>query len=159
MRLTDKKVVIVGGGKIALRKAKTLQGTGAHVTVVSPKILDELKVLPYITWQNKRFEAADIQEAQLIFAATDDKEINRLVCDSANAFQWVNDISASENSNFMTPAIVRRGDLILTVSTSGTSPVFAKKIKRELEERYDDDIIEELAVYKTRRAATVDPYL
>ena len=151
MKLTGKKVAIIGGGRIALRKAKTFADTGAKITVISPKILKELQNLPYVAWKCKEFEADDIKDAQLIFAATNVRLVNEFVCQSAHEFQWVNDTSASENSSFMTPAIIRRDKFILTVSTSGASPVLAKKIKQELEEQYDSQIVETLDIYESRR--------
>ncbi|WP_379599925.1 precorrin-2 dehydrogenase/sirohydrochlorin ferrochelatase family protein [Oceanobacillus profundus] len=151
MKLHGKKVVIVGGGQIALRKAKGLAGTGAAITVISPRILKELEQLHDVAWKQKEFEEKDIEGAHLIFAATSNKSINKNVCACADDFQWVNDISDSEYSSFITPAIVRREKFILTISTSGASPILAKKLKQELEERYDDKMGELVNAYEKRR--------
>ena len=136
MNLKGKKVVIIGGGKIALRKAKGLLGTGADITIVSPVINDLLKQLPYIKWRQKGFSAEDIKDAHLIFAATNNQAVNDYVCQCAHEFQWVNDTSESANSSFMTPAVVRKEKLLLTISTSGASPALAKEIRQDLERKY-----------------------
>lgn len=151
MKLHGKKVVIVGGGQIALRKAKGLEGTDAVITVISPRILEELEQLHDVTWKQKEFEAKDIEGAHLIFAATNNKSINKYVSACADDFQWVNDISESENSSFITPAIVRRDKFIIAISTSGASPILAKRLKQELEERYDDQMGELVNAYEKRR--------
>lgn len=151
MKLSGKKVVIVGGGQIALRKARGFEGTGAEITVISPNLLEEFQQLTYVTWKQKKFEAKDIQEAHIIFAATNMKTVNEYVCQCANEFQWVNDTSESGNSTFITPAVIRREKFILSISTSGASPVLAKEIKQELEQRFDETIVEMVDVYARRR--------
>ncbi|MEK3889711.1 precorrin-2 dehydrogenase/sirohydrochlorin ferrochelatase family protein [Bacillus sp. FSL K6-3431] len=151
MKMKGKRVVIVGGGQIALRKAKGLEESGADITIISPSIHKEFLQLPYIKWKQKVFEAEDIKEAHLILAATNIKTVNEYVCQCATESQWINDTSNSENSNFITPAVVRREKFVLSVSTSGASPILAKKIKKELEERYDDHIVEMLEDYERRR--------
>ena len=133
MNVQGKKVAIIGGGRIALRKAKGLVGTGAHITVISPKILDEFQQLPLVTWKRKEFEPNDIKDMHLIFAATNVKSVNEHICQSANDFQWVNDVSESKNSSFITPAVVRKEEIILSISTSGTNPRLAKQLKQQLE--------------------------
>jgi precorrin-2 dehydrogenase / sirohydrochlorin ferrochelatase len=154
LRLKGKKVVIVGGGKIALRKAKGFTDTGATMTIISPQIVEGFHELPYVTWIQKKFESEDIKEAHLIFAATNDKEVNRFVKECANEFQWVDVVSEQEESSFHVPAVVRRGKLTLTVSTSGASPILAKEIKQQLAIRYDNryvDIVQEYAEKRIRK--------
>lgn len=149
--LTNKKVMIIGGGNIAFRKAKALVNSGASITIISPEISEEFNALPSIKWLNKRFEAEDIKEAHIIFAATNDKQINQLVKNSTSDFQWFNDVSNQKNSDFYTPAIIRRGDLIVSVSTSGKSPVLSKKIKNELENYFDQNVHKIVEQYANTR--------
>lgn len=151
LKMNGKKVVIVGGGQIALRKAKGFKGSGAEIIIISPTIHEELAQLSYIKWKQKEFEAEDLHGAHLIFATTNIKKLNEYVCQCATESQWFNDTSNSEYSNFITPAVVRRERFVISVSTSGASPILAKKIKKELEERYDDHIVEILEDYERRR--------
>ncbi|PFR65169.1 precorrin-2 dehydrogenase, partial [Bacillus cereus] len=74
--LQNKVVVIIGGGKIAYRKASGLKDTGAFVTVISSEICKEMKELPYITWKQKTFSNDDIKDAHLIYAATNQHAVN-----------------------------------------------------------------------------------
>lgn len=151
MNLSGKKAVIIGGGKIALRKAKGLTGTGAKIIVVSPDIRKELFELYDVLWKQKEFEAKDIKGAHIIFAATDNKAVNEYVCQCAEANQWVNDTSESERSDFITPAVVRRDKLILAISTSGASPELAKELKTALEAHYDTKLGNTVDMYEKRR--------
>lgn len=149
--LQDKKVVIIGGGNIAFRKAKAFVKSGASITIISPQILEDFKQFPSILCINKRFEKDDIKEAHMIIAATNDKEINQYVKECTTDFQWFNDVSDQNNSDFHTPAVVRRGDLVVSVSTSGKSPILSKKIKNELENYFDDHYVEIVKTYADNR--------
>ncbi|HDX9576788.1 TPA: precorrin-2 dehydrogenase [Bacillus pseudomycoides] len=130
--LQGKRVVIIGGGKIAYRKAYGLQDTGALVTVVSPEICEEMKKLSYITWKQKIFTDEDIQDAHLIYAATNHHDVNMMVKQAAHDFQWINIVSDGTQSSFHTPAVIRNNEYIVSISTSGKNPAFAKRIKQEL---------------------------
>ena len=146
LSMHNKTVVIVGGGKIAYRKAKGFEHTGANVVVIAPHIMPELESLPFVVWKKKSFEPADIEEAHLIFAATNQDEVNSYVVSCANSFQWVNNVSDGREGTFINPAVVRRGDLVLTASTSGNSPVLAREIKKQWEVQYGEeykDLVEE----------------
>ena len=132
VKLTGKQVVIIGGGNVALRKAKGLVITGANIIVVSPTILPELLALPHVTWREKHFTPEDIQSAHLVYAATNDPQINRLVGESVQDWQWFNDTSQPEYSNFYTPAMIYAADLTVAISTEGKNPAKAKQIKQQL---------------------------
>lgn len=155
LSMDHKTVVIVGGGKIAFRKAKSFEQTGASVIVISPEILPELEDLSFVRCKKKTFERSDLEGAHLIFAATDQNDVNKYVVSCASPHQWVNNVSDGNTSNFINPAVVRRGDLVLTASTSGNSPVLAKEIKRQWEEQFGaeyEDIVKE---YRDKRKTSV----
>ncbi|MGF9963380.1 precorrin-2 dehydrogenase [Bacillus rhizoplanae] len=130
--LQGKTIVIIGGGKIAYRKAVGLKDTGAFVTVVSPDICEEMEKLSYITWKQKTFTEEDIKDAHLIYAATNHHDVNMMVKQAAHDFQWVNIVSDGTQSSFHTPAVIRDNEYIVSISTSGKDPAFAKQIKQEL---------------------------
>ncbi|MFJ8090864.1 bifunctional precorrin-2 dehydrogenase/sirohydrochlorin ferrochelatase [Lysinibacillus sp. NPDC095746] len=136
-----KTVVIVGGGHVATQKIASLLPAKANIVVVSPT-LDEsllpLAELGQITWREKEFEARDLDDASLIIAATNDTSVNEAVQEAAQHWQLINRADAQAQSDFITPATVRRGPLVLTVSTSGASPALARKIKADLEEQFDE---------------------
>ncbi|PEI52024.1 precorrin-2 dehydrogenase [Bacillus pseudomycoides] len=130
--LQGKTVVIIGGGKIAYRKAAGLKNTGARVTIVSPYICEEMENLTYITWKEKMFTEEDIKDAHLIYAATNHHDVNMMVKQAAHDFQWVNIVSDGTESSFHTPAIIRNDEYVISISTSGENPSFAKRIKEKL---------------------------
>jgi precorrin-2 dehydrogenase / sirohydrochlorin ferrochelatase len=139
LNLNGKKVVVIGGGKVAQRKIVGLMETKADITVVSPELthqLNEYAQAGKITWKKKDFFASDIQDAFLIIAATNQSEINLSVQKAAEPYQLISLVDHPAESNFILPSVVKRGRLSIAVSTSGASPTLAKQIKQEIAERY-----------------------
>ncbi|WP_423408613.1 bifunctional precorrin-2 dehydrogenase/sirohydrochlorin ferrochelatase [Heyndrickxia sp. MSNUG] len=141
LELRGRKAVVVGGGKVAERKAAGLLEEGADVTVVSPTLtygLLKLAEAGRLSWLKKTFSPEDLKEAFLIFAATDSREVNFAVKVSATPSQLVNIADDPALSDFQVPSMVKRGKLSIAVSTSGASPILAKKIRSQLEETFDE---------------------
>lgn len=156
-----KKVVIVGGGNVARQKVEALLPTNAHITIVSPTVTDRLK--NYITegravWKQKRFEPADLDDAALIFAATNDESVNDAVEEATQHWQLLNRADALGRMDFMNPAVVRRGDFVVTVSTTGASPALTRKVKRDLEGQYDESYAQYVAFLKEARLIILKNY-
>ncbi|MGC2062299.1 MAG: bifunctional precorrin-2 dehydrogenase/sirohydrochlorin ferrochelatase [Thermodesulfovibrionales bacterium] len=141
LNVQDKKAVIVGGGKVAERKALALIKAGAFVTVVSPDISEQLvrlreqKRLQHIP---RLYQKRDISRAFVVIAATDSSEINSRI--SRDAGGLVNVVDVPPLCNFIAPSVIQRGPLTLAISTSGASPAFAKTIRKELEKLYGPEI-------------------
>ena len=141
LNIDYKTVVIVGGGHVATQKVASLLPTKANVVIVSPTLHETLKPLAeagQITWREKEFEPRDLDDASLIIAATNDASVNDTVQEAAQHWQLLNRADTQGSSDFIAPATVRRGPLVLTVSTSGASPALARKIKKELAQQFDD---------------------
>ena len=145
LNLTGKSVMIIGGGNIAERKITGLLDTGAHIEIVSPTVTQELHRLvaeKRITWKKKQFFPEVIQSAFLVIAATNKYEINQQVKKSANSNQLVCLVDDPAHSDFILSSILKRGRLMISISTGGASPILAKKIRSQLEitfdERYED---------------------
>lgn len=156
-----KKVVIVGGGNVARQKVEALLPTNAQITVVSPTVTDKLKT--YIdegraVWKQKLFEPADLDGAALVFAATNDEAVNDAVEEATQHWQLLNRADALGRMDFMNPAVVRRGDFVVTVSTTGASPSLTRKIKADLEEQYDESYAEYVAFLKEARLLILENY-
>ncbi|MGN7476277.1 precorrin-2 dehydrogenase/sirohydrochlorin ferrochelatase family protein [Solibacillus silvestris] len=156
-----KKVVIVGGGHVARQKVEALLPTNAQITVVSPTVTDKLKT--YIdegraVWKRKLFEPADLDDAALIFAATNDEAVNDAVEEATQHWQLLNRADALGRMDFMNPAVVRRGDFVVTVSTTGASPALTRKVKADLEEQYDESYAEYVAFLKEARLLILKNY-
>lgn len=135
--ITGKPCLIVGGGRVAIRKAGALLEAGAEVTLLSPDVDDSAADLSGIEIIRREFAPGDTAGYVLVIAATDNREINALV--SAEAEQnhaLVNVVDDPELCTFIVPAVVRRGDLIISISTSGSSPALAGHLRRQIEEEY-----------------------
>lgn len=144
LELKGRAAIVVGGGKVAERKAAGLVEAEANVTVVSPELSPGLKEMAEkgrIKWSRKRFSSEDLEGVFLIIAATSDRETNLAVNKAAGPHQLVNIADDHIASDFHVPSVVRRGKLNLAVSTSGASPALAKKIRGELEEKFDERYI------------------
>jgi len=139
MNIDYKKVVIVGGGHVARQKVEALLPTKALVTVISPTVTEKLQHYineGLVTWKEKTFVPADLDDAALVFAVTNDEEINNTVEEATQHWQLLSRADAKGRVDFINPAVVRRGDFVLTVSTSGASPGLTRQVKTDLEERF-----------------------
>jgi precorrin-2 dehydrogenase / sirohydrochlorin ferrochelatase len=141
LRLVGKKVVVVGGGKVAERKVKGLLGTGAEVVVVSPEATEGIQGLHRegrIVWKQKLVAVSDLANAFMILVATNNPHLNQSIKKTAEAHQLVTIADDPDGSNFHVPAHFSRGQLSIAVSTGGASPTLAGKIREQLEEQFDD---------------------
>ena len=135
--LHGRRCVVVGGGLIAQRKVTTLLRYGAEITVVSPRATRRL--LAYARRREirhiaRRFRPADLTGAWLVYASTDDQAINELVYRSATRRRvFTNVVDQKPLCSFIAPAIVKRGPLVIAISTGGASPTVAKRLRQELE--------------------------
>lgn len=145
LNLKDKNVVVIGGGKVAYRKIVRLLEYQANITIVSPSIIEPLQKITAetnVAWVQDTFKQDYIKEAVLIFAATNDKQVNEIIFRSKKPFQWINIADDPEHSDFHLPATFNRGRLSIAVSTSGASPILARKIKNEIGKMYDESYVE-----------------
>ena len=135
--LSGQKVLIVGGGEVALRKISLLERTGALITVVAPDIAPELmaraaagKVKLFI----REFSPDDLQGARLVIVATSRRAVNRWIASLSESRNIpVNVVDDAESSRFIVPAIIDRDPVLVAVSTGGTSPVLARRLRERLE--------------------------
>jgi precorrin-2 dehydrogenase/sirohydrochlorin ferrochelatase len=138
-----RRCLVVGGGGVGTRKVDTLLSCGAQVTVVSREVTDGLRRLSaegLIRLWERFYAASDLEGVFLVIGATDDEDLNFRISGDAAALNILCNIAdRPEKCNFILPAIVQRGDLVLTVSTSGKSPALAKKLRRELEHQFGDE--------------------
>jgi precorrin-2 dehydrogenase/sirohydrochlorin ferrochelatase len=154
--LGDALCTVVGGGEVARRKVESLLEAGAgHIRVVAPSLhpaLERLRDGGTIDHSPRRYLPGDLAGAFLAFAATDDPAVNRAVAaEAADRGVLVNAADAPALGSFSTPATVRRGDLLLSVSTGGASPTLAARISRDLSRRYRAEYGDLLALLRTLR--------
>lgn len=131
------RCLIVGGGEVALRKARRLVEAGADVTVIAPDITAGLREMDGVKLVERSYRPGDVAGFSLVFAASDDVFINAAVSEEAvSRGVLVNAVDDPEKCTFLAAAVVQRGDLMIAVSTSGKSPMLCKRIREELEARY-----------------------
>jgi precorrin-2 dehydrogenase/sirohydrochlorin ferrochelatase len=143
IHLDGKKVVVVGGGTVAERKIETLLEYGADVQVVSRDLTPRLRKYSEggtIGFLGQEFNEDCLEEAFMVIAATDDPRLNHQVSQKAKEKGLlVNAVDQPSDCNFIVPSILRRGDFLIAVSTSGKSPALAKKVREALEERFGNE--------------------
>jgi precorrin-2 dehydrogenase/sirohydrochlorin ferrochelatase len=142
LNIANQHVVVIGGGKVAERKIHGLLEAKAKIIVVAPTITTGIQKLvadKKLIWRQKTFSPDDLDEAWVVIAATNNRDVNEAVAKAAKPYQLINIADDPERSNFHVPAVVRRGRLTIAVSTGGASPTVAQQIRRQLEELYDDD--------------------
>ena len=143
LNLAGRRCLVVGGGKVAERKLASLLAAGAKVTVISPQWSEQIEAwrqAGVIQVVSRAYAEGDVNGYALVFAATPDREVNaQVVREAAAAGSWVNAADRSSEGTFLVPSIVRRGKLVLAVSTSGASPGLAGGIAQELARSYGDE--------------------
>lgn len=134
--------LIIGGGRVALRKASVLAAYAAKIRVVAPEIGEDFAALDVLCFR-RAFEESDLDGAGLVVAASDDHKLNARVAElCAGRGIEVNVVDSAALSTFHFPAILRRGDLTVAVSSGGTSPLAAKYIREKIEEIIPDNFDE-----------------
>lgn len=141
VRVDKKRVVVIGGGKVAGFKIIPLLKQGADIVVVSTELdanLVKLVEEKQIRWYQREYEKSDIKDAFLVVAATSNSALNEQIAEDAAVNQLVNVITNPESGNVHFPAAIHRGLLNVAVSTGGASPKLAKKIRDDIANKYDE---------------------
>lgn len=137
LQVRNSPVVLVGGGKVATRKARLLLRAGANLNVVAPKITDELQQLLVEhggNWQQSLYRESDLHGRMLVVAATPDRQVNEQIHADATALNLpVNVVDSPDLCTFIFPSIVDRDPLLIAISSSGRSPVLARQLRRKIE--------------------------
>ena len=143
LNLTDKKVTIIGGGKVAYRKAKSFLTCGAKVSIFAPSVHEGFEALQGVCEKIIVCEVSEedlqkyLAKSFIVVAATNQYALNESIGRYCAAYQILcNVIDNPALSSFIVPGVVRRGDLCISVSTHGKSPALTQKIKNELEQQY-----------------------
>jgi len=152
LNLSGRRAVVVGGGEVALRKARALADAGAEVRVVAPKLLPEFAEDGRFECLAERYQKRHLKGALVAVAATDDEAVNRQVAEDARAAGvLVNVVDRPELCDFIVPAQVRRGDLLIAISTGGAAPALAKRLRERLEKEFGPEFETYLAILREVR--------
>ena len=133
--LAGRECLVVGAGVVAARKVRSLLECGARVTVVGERPVAALRALERrgVVLERRRFRAGDVGRQALVIAATDDRAVNAAVAAASRRRGIpVNAVDDPPNCTFIVPAVVRRGDLTVAISTGGKSPAAARLVKERI---------------------------
>ncbi|MCD8842053.1 NAD(P)-binding protein [Staphylococcus arlettae] len=140
--LTNKSIVIIGGGAIAERRVNKLMQFDAYITVMSPTLTAKLQKLyeqQQIQWLAQDYSIHQLPPAALVVVATNNKAVNRMVKQELPQQTLLNMASDSEQGDVVFPGILKRGKLSISVSTSGASPKLTTAILAELQQQFPTD--------------------
>lgn len=131
--VAGRRCLVVGGGPVAARKAEGLSACGAQVHVVASRVGPEVRALAGVQWEERPYVAGEVAGYRLAVTATGDPAVDASVSrDGEAAGVWVNSADDPANCSFTLPAVVRRGPVVVTVSTGGHSPALAVWLKERL---------------------------
>jgi precorrin-2 dehydrogenase/sirohydrochlorin ferrochelatase len=142
LEMSGRRAVVIGAGPVAARKVQSLQETGARVTVIAEHVqptLEEAFHLPHVELVLSPYQKAYLVGATLVIAATNNTDMNRQIFADCQELEILcNVVDQPELCDFYVPALVRRGDLQIAVSTDGHCPAYAGHIRKKLEELFTD---------------------
>jgi precorrin-2 dehydrogenase/sirohydrochlorin ferrochelatase len=152
--LSDVPVLVVGAGPVAARKVEGLAAAGAFVRLVAPDVSPTLKRELVAELRQRRFEAADLDGVRLVVTATGDREVDAAVAAAATeAGLWVNAADQPADCTFILPAVARNGSLTIAVSTGGSSPALARRLRDHAAELLTDEVVGLASTLAAERAA------
>lgn len=155
--LKGKPCVVIGGGEVAARKVEILLRFEADIWVIAPKVSQSITSLcenGFLKIKRKKYSKEDLEGAALVIAATSSNEVNEQVYNEAKARNLpINVVDDPDKCSFIFPSVVKRGDLVIGISTSGSYPALSKKIRKLTEELFTEeysDILDLLADFRLR---------
>jgi precorrin-2 dehydrogenase/sirohydrochlorin ferrochelatase len=150
--VAGRRCLVVGGGPVALAKARELVTCGALVHVVAPSIVAELAEIPGVVCHRRSYEAGEVTAYRLAITATDDRDLNRRVfLEGDAAGVWVNTADDPANCAFTLPSRVRQGSLLVTFSTGGHSPALSTWLRRRFGVEFGPEYAELLDLLSEER--------
>lgn len=149
----NQNCLVVGGGVVALRKIEKLLPFNPNITVVSPKVHKEILSIENINIIKRKFDFNDLNEKSFVITATDDKTLNKEIynfCEENNI--PVNTVDDKDNCSFIFPALARNNGVTVAISTSGKSPLYAKYLRKKIENLIQDSesIVDNLSKYRDK---------
>lgn len=158
LKVEGRLCVIVGGGRVALRKVESLLQSGAEIRLISPALAAGFEPLHgRLEHVARPYHWGDLDGAFLAIAATDDDAVNRAVVEEAHGRHLLlNVVDKPEQCNFYVPATVRRGELLVTVSTGGELPALSQRLRQQLEGDFPEAWAEALTLLGQARRQVMD---
>jgi precorrin-2 dehydrogenase/sirohydrochlorin ferrochelatase len=152
LNIEGKRCVVVGGGDVAARKVKALLDARADVAVVSQDVCDEIAACHGVTISRRQWRESDLDGAFVVIAATNDRSLNATIARAARERRVLcNVVDDAGLSDFIMPATVRRGPLLIAVSTSGALPALARSVRERLETTFGHEYADYLEIISEMR--------
>ena len=140
IKMDGRKVMVIGGGSVALRKIRILTDYGADIRIISGEVRDELKMLAEagrLEWQKENLtekHLSELDEAFLVICASNDETVNAMAADYCHRRHILVDCAKpGENSDCVFPSVVRRGNVVVGISTSGGVPALTRHLREKIE--------------------------
>lgn len=156
LQLENSNCLLIGGGNVAQRKLEKLLESGANVIIVSPDITDFINkfvISGKVKWIADTYKSSYLEGIWLVICATNDNAVNEKVYnDTCNRGIFVNVVDDPQNCTFIIPAVLKKGDLQVSVCSGGAAPVVSVKIKDEIDRMITDDLVEVVSVLKKMRS-------
>ncbi|WP_226674719.1 bifunctional precorrin-2 dehydrogenase/sirohydrochlorin ferrochelatase [Rossellomorea aquimaris] len=149
-----KQITIVGGGKVAFRKLSVFYEQGARITVISPEVVEQIKVLHdenKVLWIKREVRRDDVRHAFIVIAATNKRWVNEQVKMYSEENQLLCVVDDGDCGNMQMVSFKQKGKLTIAVSTGGASPFLAKKLTNEFIQSFDETYIEKLSIISSKR--------
>lgn len=149
----NQNCLVVGGGVVALRKIEKLLPFNPNITVVSPKVHKEILSIENINIIKRKFDFNDLKEKSFVITATDDKVLNKEIYNSCKENNIpVNTVDDKDNCSFIFPALAKNNGVTVAISTSGKSPLYAKYLRKKIENLIQDSesIVDNLSKYREK---------
>jgi len=136
LNVESRRCVVIGGGPVGQRKAQALLDAGARVRVVclEPPAMSD----PHLEWLTEGYRLGHLDGACLVFTAATAEVNSRVIADAHQRGLWANSASDPSASDFYLPSIIRRGDFVLAVGTTGAAPSLSRKVRERLEAEFDE---------------------
>ena len=155
IKLDDKKILLLGGGNIALEKLEKLLVFTKDIVVVSLEFSEEMLSLiesEKLIYEKRAYKVGDIKEFSIVVIAVDDIPLQKAIFDESKSYKCLcNSVDSVEYCDFIFPSFIKKDDLTIAVSTSGASPAFAKHFRAYLERLIPDGISDFLQEMKDLR--------
>ena len=166
LEMTARRCLVIGGGVVAERKIAGLLEVGAAVTVITPEVTPAI-----LNWsknhsiqlEGRCYRIGDLAAYQLVFVATDDADVNdRVYQEGKSCGVWVNAADDPDHCDFILPAVIRRGELMVAISTGGASPAATRAIREELDDYFTAEhaqlvqVAAEVRIELTEKSVNVD---
>ncbi len=145
VEMRGRRVILVGGGHVALEKIGKLVDSEADVTVVAPERIPQVQAFidqGRARLLDRTYQSGDVEGYDLVMVATDDGEVNRFVADEARARKiWVNAADDVDNCDFILPSLASRGKIAIASSTGGSSPALARWLRERMEDFLSEEVV------------------